>query len=47
MKSTAYKKDSQKVPPVLDPERFMEERRYLNNVTAKTLEWYHQSFKSL
>ena len=28
------------------PPAFIEERRYLKNVTAKTLAWYEQSFRA-
>jgi integrase/recombinase XerD len=42
MKSTTCEQDSQKIPSVSD---FIEERRWVKNVTAKTLQWYHQAFK--
>jgi integrase/recombinase XerD len=50
MESTTCKEDTPKIPPVLDPpsktEEFIQERRYLKNVTTKTIAWYEQSFKA-
>jgi hypothetical protein len=40
MKSTTYEQPTSKIPPV-----FIEERRYLKNVTTKTIAWYEQTFK--
>jgi hypothetical protein len=49
MKSTHYEKDTQKIPSGSNPpsptEEFIHERRYLKNLTPKTLAWYDQMFK--
>lgn len=42
MKSPTYEDEKQKQ---VTPE-FIEERRYLKNVTSQTLQWYQRSFKA-
>jgi hypothetical protein len=41
MFSKTCREETAKLPPA-----FIEERRYLKNVTAKTLAWYEQSFRA-
>jgi hypothetical protein len=41
MKSTTYEPPTPRIPFV-----FIEERRYLKNVTTKTIAWYEQSFRA-
>ena len=38
-----YEKSTTNLPPVSE---FIEERRFLKNVTTKTIAWYEQSFRA-